>query len=150
MTRLGERESEVLRLALLNLSTKEIAKKMGIRPRTVKMHLGNIFKKKKVKNRRGLGLKYGIDLYTSKYGNLIGKTFGWLTVEARSDINGVSRRLFWKCKCKCGNYVTLEPYTFANGGQKSCGCAHFKKNAPPMKMKPKVVSEFLPRGARDL
>ncbi|MEW6613100.1 MAG: DNA-binding response regulator [Pseudomonadota bacterium] len=51
---LTKREAELLRLVLEGLSTKEIADKMCLSEPTVKLHLGNIFKKFDVTNRSQL------------------------------------------------------------------------------------------------
>lgn len=43
-TRLSERETEVLRLVREGLANKQIARALGIAERTVKVHLGNVFR----------------------------------------------------------------------------------------------------------
>ena len=57
----------------------------------------------------------------------IGKKFNRLTVIERDDdykiINNIkSYYPYYKCKCDCGNYVTVRSNTLAAGEVKSCGC----------------------------
>ena len=49
--RLTHREEEVLRLLVLGKANKEIANELGISPRTVKFHVGNLLQKFKVTSR---------------------------------------------------------------------------------------------------
>jgi hypothetical protein len=62
----------------------------------------------------------------TKANNLIGRTFGRLTVTAfipRSERpqNGKSCS-FWKCKCTCGNEKIVRVDALRSGKQVSCGC----------------------------
>lgn len=51
--------------------------------------------------------------------NLIGKTFGRLTViEYDSDSDQ------WKCRCSCGNLNYVRSINLKSGSVKSCGCLH--------------------------
>lgn len=53
---LSERETEVLRLAAQGLANKHIARTLGIAERTVKVHLGNVFKRIGVGDRTSAAL----------------------------------------------------------------------------------------------
>ncbi len=53
---LSERETEVLRLASKGLANKQIARSLGIAERTVKVHLGNVFRRIGVKDRTSAAL----------------------------------------------------------------------------------------------
>lgn len=55
--------------------------------------------------------------------DMVGKTFGRLTVLALSDKKSPEGRLQWVCKCSCGNIVTVRGKYLRNGNTKSCGCA---------------------------
>ena len=58
----------------------------------------------------------------SRSGIKIGDKFGKLTVIARDLDNQEYGRLAWKCKCDCGNIVTIRGKELKNGNTKSCGC----------------------------
>jgi two-component system nitrate/nitrite response regulator NarL len=53
---LTPREQQVLELVEQGLKNKEIARELGIRPGTVKIHLKHIFEKTGVRGRYGLAL----------------------------------------------------------------------------------------------
>jgi DNA-binding NarL/FixJ family response regulator len=53
---LSEREIEVLRLASKGLANKQIARSLGIAERTVKVHLGNVFRRIGVSDRTSAAL----------------------------------------------------------------------------------------------
>lgn len=64
---LSEREHEILKLAARGISNKDIAEKLFLSPRTVQVHLGNIF------NKIGVASRTEAVLYGLKR--------GWLTME---------------------------------------------------------------------
>lgn len=52
--------------------------------------------------------------------NLIGKVFNYLIV-----VDGPIRKnkkIYWKCKCKCGTEKLVRGDGLKNGTTKSCGC----------------------------
>jgi DNA-binding NarL/FixJ family response regulator len=51
---LTQRETEIVRLAIKGISTKEIAARLAVRQGTVKVHLHNIYDKLQVDGRLGL------------------------------------------------------------------------------------------------
>lgn len=53
---LSERETEVLRLASTGMANKQIARSLGIAERTVKVHLGNVFRRIGVADRTSAAL----------------------------------------------------------------------------------------------
>lgn len=57
-----------------------------------------------------------------KVPNLIGKTFGFLTVIRKSEHTNKYRRTFWVCKCICGKEHTVVHGNLMSGSTKSCGC----------------------------
>lgn len=61
--------------------------------------------------------------------NLLGKRFGKLIVLERDydkqnqQINdGKLSKVFWKCKCDCGNYTVVQSTNLTNSHTQSCGC----------------------------
>ena len=60
--------------------------------------------------------------------NLVGRKFGRLVVieEAPTKISksGKTRRVMWKCKCKCGTVCTIGARALKTGMTRSCGCLH--------------------------
>jgi DNA-binding NarL/FixJ family response regulator len=55
---LSDREAEVLRLAARGLANKQIGRELGITERTVKVHLGNVFRRIGVSDRTSAALWY--------------------------------------------------------------------------------------------
>lgn len=53
--------------------------------------------------------------------DLTGKTFGRLTVIAK-DPDSPPRKVYWFCKCACGNSHRVYGAELRNGSTKSCGC----------------------------
>lgn len=59
--------------------------------------------------------------------NLVGQTFNFLTALEIDDNykkeKGIkSRKIYWKCQCKCGNVITVEGSHLKRGDTRSCGC----------------------------
>lgn len=52
--------------------------------------------------------------------NLIGRTSGRLTVISFAEIRG--KNAYWRCKCSCGNEVTVVATLINKGKATSCGC----------------------------
>ena len=57
--------------------------------------------------------------------NLLGKTFGRLTVLKRSP--NKSRSTIWLCECECGNVKNIRSGDLVSGDTKSCGCLNIEK-----------------------
>lgn len=57
-----------------------------------------------------------------KYGDI----FGRLTV-IEKDAEKSGHDVFWKCRCKCGNIVSIRSSHLANDKTKSCGCYRVEK-----------------------
>lgn len=57
--------------------------------------------------------------------NLVNQKFGLLTVlsyEYTKKTPSGTSKIFWKCKCDCGNEVIIEGNALRTGNTKSCGC----------------------------
>jgi len=56
--------------------------------------------------------------------DLTGRRFGRLTVIKRdySDPRNKADKIFWLCKCDCGNEKNIDGRHLRNGNTKSCGC----------------------------
>lgn len=61
----------------------------------------------------------------SKKLNLIGQTFGRLTVIEQ--LPSENRRTFWLCQCECGNIIKVKGKYLSNGDTKSCGCLNLQR-----------------------
>jgi hypothetical protein len=59
---------------------------------------------------------------------IIGKMFGLLKVVKFAYI--INHRTFWKCRCKCGNLITVNQNNLTQGAQRSCGCHRTFKHPP--------------------
>lgn len=62
------------------------------------------------------------------YENLVGQKFNLLTVlEYDKEKSKLSKQRYWRCKCECGNIVSVITANLKNNNTKSCGCLA-KKN----------------------
>src|SRR5208283_5285442 len=74
--------------------------------------------------------------------DLTGQKFGRLTVLELDHITSAEKhRVYWKCKCDCGNYHTTSRFCLRNGSSKSCGCyaKDFNRRNEPWKVTAKKV-----------
>jgi hypothetical protein len=60
--------------------------------------------------------------------NLIGKTFGELTVLSRA--GNVGGHPQWLCRCSCGGFKKTTSGQLRNGSVRSCGCLRKKQRVP--------------------
>ena len=68
-------------------------------------------------------IKVAIIIYKQKYKDIkIGDVFTYLTVIEAMGRNEKDHRLYYKCKCKCGNETIVRRENLNNGNSKSCGC----------------------------
>lgn len=63
--------------------------------------------------------------YREKNFNLTGKRFGKLVALERAGLDKYQNSL-WKCKCDCGNTITVRGENLTSGVTKSCGCMVIK------------------------
>lgn len=54
--------------------------------------------------------------------NLIGQTFGYLTVLSDSGERTKNRQILWNCQCKCGNFIKVRTDNLKTYNTMSCGC----------------------------
>ena len=71
-----------------------------------------------------------------KRSNLIGRKFGrWTVIDYADDrpksTGGV--RVYWKCRCECGNVAEVPASCLLNGSSKSCGCLQKERAAETQK-----------------
>lgn len=63
----------------------------------------------------------------NEFEDLSGQKFGKLEVvkfyEKRKRKTGTGYRIYWLCKCDCGEYTVTESDSLKNGKSKSCGCS---------------------------
>lgn len=70
------------------------------------------------------GCKKNLKIGKKNTKNLIGQTFGKLTVLEKTD-ERICGAIAWKCKCECGNEVLVATGNLKSGHTKSCGCLKF-------------------------
>ena len=56
--------------------------------------------------------------------NLVGMKFNRLTVEKLKCVK--NHRVYWECRCDCGNIATVESNHLITGHTKSCGCLNYE------------------------
>ena len=61
--------------------------------------------------------------------SLMGKVYGRLMVvgEAESRMESSGKRLYWPCKCECGNETVVSGVHLVSGHTQSCGCLRDEK-----------------------
>ena len=62
----------------------------------------------------------------SKKIDMIGKRFGKLTVIEESATRR-NAKVYWICKCDCGNIISVRSIDLRNGHTLSCGCLGMSK-----------------------
>ena len=72
----------------------------------------------------------------SKMINEVGNKYNLLTVlERDQNKTNSSKTVYWKCKCECGNIVSVPGTKLRNGTAKSCGCLRKQKLSQIAKQK---------------
>ncbi len=68
-----------------------------------------------------------------------GQRFGRLLVveESERPANGHPKKIYWRCKCDCGNIVVVDVDSLRSGNTKSCGCQRRDSSAKNGKMRRK-------------
>ena len=83
---------------------------------------GNIKEVQSANLRRGATQSCGCLQKEKITNNLIGKTFGYLTVIEDSKERDSKRRILWNCKCQCGNIIKVRTDNLTSLNTMSCGC----------------------------
>lgn len=78
--------------------------------------------------------------------DLTNKKFGMLTVLER-DFS--KTRTYWKCKCDCGNIITVRADSLKNGATKSCGCLSTAANIKGQKFGQLTIIEQVNKGKKN-
>ena len=65
--------------------------------------------------------------------NLIGKTFGHLTVIKKSKERGTQNDYMWMCRCDCGKTTIVKTSSLNNGDTTSCGHVRLEKSKNNLK-----------------
>ena len=77
--------------------------------------------------------------------DLTGQKFGKLTVLVPAYIKEIGKykkkRLYWKCRCDCGNITYAMGQSLRNGNTKSCGCLK-KENSVVTRIKFNTFEQF--------
>lgn len=86
-----------------------------------------------------------------KANNLIGKTYGRLTVLYRTmppEHVKNKAQTYWLCKCQCGNYIQVRTGALITNGVQSCGCLH--SEIASQLMKNYTINNQIPWNKKDL
>lgn len=73
---------------------------------------------------------YSTEIKKSRYKDLTGQQFFYLTV--LEHIGTKNESALWKCQCKCGNIVEVTANKLTSGWTKSCGCYAREKSSERM------------------
>lgn len=60
--------------------------------------------------------------YRPHYREMVGKTFGRLTVLRALPRRGSTGKIWWRCRCACGTETDVDGTHLRTRGTKSCGC----------------------------
>lgn len=72
--------------------------------------------------------------------DLTGQRFNRLIVIERDvEKKDKSRQAWWKCKCDCGNELSVRGQSLRSGNTQSCGCYGFEKRVEGIKKSEKVL-----------
>lgn len=96
-----------------SMTRNEWAKRLGVTPGALAQRL-----------HRGMSLDQVVSRPRRGHQNLVGKTFGFLTVIKRGRnvwSSGQSKGV-WVCRCKCGTISRVWTQSLVQGNTKSCGC----------------------------
>jgi len=63
--------------------------------------------------------------------DLSGKRFGMLTVLSLED-NDHAKGYLWKCRCDCGNEISVKSTLLTSGRRQDCGCMHPNRDKHPL------------------
>lgn len=88
---------------------------------------GNNFECSSSKLKRGEATSCGCKKIHGNTINLVGHTFGELTVMG-IDRDGYGDRLRWLCKCSCGTITSVTTNSLTSGKTASCGCKKVSSN----------------------
>jgi len=88
----------------------------------VKILRNNLIGRKSIKS-------CGCSKKTIDINDIIGKTFGKLTVEDYSRYDTNNYRHFYKCSCSCGTVKEIERLSLLVSHTKSCGCNNYQTGA---------------------
>lgn len=69
----------------------------------------------------------------TKTKDMVGQSFGSLTVLRRDDSKSKDGRAYWICRCECGNEVSVSGKNLRSGWTKSCGCKSREMAAEKMR-----------------
>lgn len=61
--------------------------------------------------------------------DMVGKTFGRLTVLGPAPRRGKTRGAWWECSCACGRLTAVKGMHLRSGNTRSCGCLHAESSA---------------------
>lgn len=76
----------------------------------------------------------------AKAKDLTGQRFNRLTVIERDfDKKDKSRQAWWKCKCDCGNEISVRSHCLISGNTQSCGCLGIERRTEGIKNSEKVL-----------
>lgn len=82
----------------------------------------------------------GVNTMPNIHQNLVGKTFGHLTVLAKSKERGKNGAYKWVCRCDCGNTIVTTTASLNSGTPRSCGHIS-RKNVEKFKDNPQLIQE---------
>lgn len=77
--------------------------------------------------------------------NLVGQTFGMLTVVEKTSKRTKTGNVIWLCQCECGNYKEVSGTHLLGGDTTSCGCINSKGEAKIAKLLQALNIKYIPQ-----
>ena len=82
--------------------------------------------------------------------DLMGKQFGRLVVMELGGYDREKKKLYWECRCQCGNELRVITNSLTRGNTKSCGCLDREKASERIRQQIRLAHGHAKRAGKSL